>query len=150
MDILQANLHPTTRKLVPDEIQTRLRSSIPQDVQDLLQHLQPRAEPLMAEAVNLLKNRGKAEANSLIKILEDQRNMVLQSLEPNEAASQAELSLKDENQKQRTADMKYQRDWLANVDGDPEREPARIREFYSVKAHRIEPVGLVYLRPNKE
>ena len=35
----------------------------------------------------------------------------------------------------------------ANVDGDLAREPARIRDFYTVKSHRIEPVGLVYLWP---
>jgi hypothetical protein len=27
------------------------------------------------------------------------------------------------------------------------RDPSHIREFYSVKSHRIEPVGLVYLMP---
>ena len=38
-------------------------------------------------------------------------------------------------------------DSLANVDGDLEREPVRIRDFYTVKSHRIEPLGLVYLWP---
>jgi hypothetical protein len=49
--------------------------------------------------------------------------------------------------KQRKADMKYWEDWLANVEGDLEREPARIRDFYTVKSHRVEPLGIVYLWP---
>ena len=49
--------------------------------------------------------------------------------------------------KQREADMKHWESWLTNVDGDLEREPARIREFYTVQSHRIEPVGIVYLWP---
>ncbi len=32
-------------------------------------------------------------------------------------------------------------------DLDLEREPQRIREFYEVRAPRVEPVGLVYLWP---
>lgn len=55
--------------------------------------------------------------------------------------------LNDDEQKQRLADIKHWEAWLANVDGDLTREPARIREFYSVQSHRIEPVGLVYLMP---
>jgi hypothetical protein len=44
--------------------------------------------------------------------------------------------------------MKYWEDWLANVEGDLEREPARIRDFYTVKSHRVEPLGIVYLWPS--
>ena len=36
---------------------------------------------------------------------------------------------------------------LEQFDRDLEREPQRIREFYEVRAKRIEPVGLVYLWP---
>lgn len=29
-------------------------------------------------------------------------------------------------------------------------EPSRIKEFYTMKSHRIEPVGLVYLCPQEQ
>ena len=36
---------------------------------------------------------------------------------------------------------------LEQFDRDLEQEPQRIRDFYEVRATRIEPVGLVYLWP---
>lgn len=36
---------------------------------------------------------------------------------------------------------------LAQFDRELEQEPQRIRDFYEVRARRIEPVGLVYLWP---
>jgi hypothetical protein len=68
-------------------------------------------------------------------------------LSKNKNLQQLELGLNDDEQKQRLSDIKHWESWLANVDGDLEREPARIREFYQVKSHRIEPIGLVYLMP---
>ena len=59
-----------------------------------------------------------------------------------------QLGLNDDEQRQKQNDIQYWQDWLANVEGDLEREPARIREFYTVNSHRIEPVGLVYLMPH--
>ena len=37
---------------------------------------------------------------------------------------------------------------LAQFDRDLETEPARIREFYEVRAKRVEPIRLVYLWPD--
>lgn len=36
---------------------------------------------------------------------------------------------------------------LKQFDSDLEREPERIRQFYEVRARRVEPVGLIYLWP---
>jgi hypothetical protein len=36
---------------------------------------------------------------------------------------------------------------LDQFDRDLEHEPARIADFYEVRARRVEPVGLVYLWP---
>ena len=38
-------------------------------------------------------------------------------------------------------------EWLANVEGDLQGEPQRVRKFYEVASFRIEPVGLAYLWP---
>ena len=59
------------------------------------------------------------------------------------------MGLNDDEQRQKESDIRYWQAWLENVDGDLAREPARIRDFYTVKSHRIEPVGLVYLWPEK-
>ncbi len=44
-------------------------------------------------------------------------------------------------------DMNSWRTRLEQFDRDLEQEPRRIREFYEVRARRVEPVGLVYLWP---
>ena len=49
--------------------------------------------------------------------------------------------------RQLDADMRHWRRRLARFERDLEREPARIREFYEIRARRVEPVGLVYLWP---
>jgi hypothetical protein len=83
----------------------------------------------------------------MVRVLEDQRARVLKQLD-NTKLVQIEFAFDDDQErKQFVANRKYWEGWLLNVDGDLEREPRRIREFYKVKSSRIEPVGLVYLWP---
>jgi superfamily II DNA/RNA helicase len=147
MELLQQNLGPNQQHDVPAATRERIASSIRGDVEDLRSHLQPRGEEALADAVKKLQSRGDAESSELTRILQDQRKRVMAELAKNKDLQQLELGLNDDEQKQRLADIKHWESWLANVDGDLEREPTRIREFYSVKSHRIEPVGLVYLVP---
>ena len=53
------------------------------------------------------------------------------------------------NEERRTleSNRRYWQRWLDNVDGDLDREPARIREFYAARFHRVDPVGIAYLTP---
>ena len=60
---------------------------------------------------------------------------------------QLTLGFDEDEKRQLEADVRSWRSRLAQFDRDLEREPDRIREFYEVKASRIEPVGLVYLWP---
>ena len=53
----------------------------------------------------------------------------------------------DDERRQLESDMRSWRTRLQQFDRDLEREPRRIREFYEVRAQRVEPVGLVYLWP---
>jgi hypothetical protein len=149
MQLLRENLAPDRQTPAADEILSRLSESISRDIEDLLAHLQPRAEECMKEAVEKLTSRGVTEAKELVRLLEDQRKRVQAELFATEGASQMELGLNDEEQKQRAADIRYWQTWLANVEGDLASEPDRIRELYTVKSHRIEPIGLVYLWPAK-
>jgi hypothetical protein len=147
MELLQENLGPEGRRPVPEETRAHLAAAITRDVEELHAHLQPRGEAALADAVQKLEARGEAEAKELTRVLEDQRRRVLIELERNKDWQRQELGLNDEEASQRRADIKYWESWLENVEGDLEREPARIRGFYCVQSHRIEPVGVVYLWP---
>lgn len=147
LELLQQHLGPDQQHEVPGPLAGQIRASIRRDVEDLRAHLQPRGEDALADAVKKLSTRGTAEATELTRILQDQRKRVMAELTKNKDLQQGELGLNDDEQKQRLADIKHWEAWLANVDGDLEREPVRIRDFYSVQSHRIEPVGLVYLMP---
>lgn len=61
-------------------------------------------------------------------------------------AFQLELKLDDER-RQHESNRRYWQQWLDNIAGDLDREPARIRAFYAASTFRIEPVGIAYLWP---
>ena len=63
---------------------------------------------------------------------------------------QLALEFNDDEKRQREADMASWRTRLTQFDRDLETEPARIREFYDVRAERVEPIRLVYLWPDTE
>jgi len=148
MQVLRQNLGSDALREPPAEVLSRLAEALPRDIEELLSHLQPRAEETMADAVRQLAARGEAEAGELIKLLEDQRRRVNENLRKyRDNTSQMTLGFDDDQLRQMDSDARRWEHWLANVEGDLQREPARIREFYTVKSHRIEPVGLVYLWP---
>ncbi len=155
MALLQKSLAPGVAQTLPEATRTQLAASIQQDVGELHAHLQTRGTAALEDAQNKLTKRGEEEAAGLVKILEDQRKRVQAELDKADLDwMQTTLPLDEERRKQeeaerkqRKADMRYWEDWLANVDKDLQDEPVRIQDFYSVKSHRIEPLGLVYLWP---
>ncbi len=64
-----------------------------------------------------------------------------------EGLKQLTLDFDEEEKRQVESDMRSWRSRLEQFERDLEREPQRIREFYEVRAKRVEPVGLVYLWP---
>lgn len=129
------------------QVKAQLEQSIPQDIQELLSHLEARGEEIRGEAVLALSERGRIESDEMVKVLNGQRERVLKQMK-DPRGLQLELELDDEQErKQYAANRKYWEKWLINVEGDLQREPQRIRDFYGVKSARIEPVGLVYLWP---
>ena len=148
LELLRRHLGLHSSIELPPSAVASLTASMSQDVAELHEHLRPRAEAALADAVTKLNTRGEAEARELTRVLQDQRRRVVAGLEKNRNWREQELGLNDEETRQREADIKHWGAWLTNVDGDLEREPGRIREFYTVKSHRIEPVGLVYLIPS--
>ena len=127
----------------------RLLESATQDITDLLPQLEERAKQVARSAAGALRDRGESEAQQLRATLERQRQRVAAELAKHEAADdQLTLGLTDDEERQRQADVAAWRRRLTQFDHDLETEPPRIREFYEVRARRVEPVGLVYLWPD--
>ena len=145
-DLLEAAMRPEGRGRVPEIVAARLQAAIPRDIEDLLSHLEERGLAAKADAEELLTKRGLAEAESMRRILEDQRRRVAAEL-GRTADQQLFFDFPELERRQVESNRRYWQRWLENVDGDLQREPARILDFYKVTSFRIEPVGLAYLWP---
>ncbi len=64
-----------------------------------------------------------------------------------EKYEQLALGLDDAARRQLEMNMRYWPTRLKQFDRDLEQEPQRVRDFYEVRAKRVEPIGLVYLWP---
>lgn len=148
LELLDESLTAGTQREPSEIIQRKLLDTAPSDVESLLPQLETRAGELAASAVDRLRQRGEREATQLRDILERQRKRVLEELDRYEQnARQLTLDLDDEEKRQLEADVRSWRIRLEQFERDLAHEPDRIRQFYEVKATRIEPVGLVYLWP---
>ena len=129
-------------------VQRRLLDAAARDIAELLPQLEPRAEEIAARAVDKLRERGEREAGDLRETLDQQRKRVLDELARyDKTAQQLRLGFNDEEWRQLESDVRSWRLRLDQFDRDLATEPDRIREFYEVRARRVEPVGLVYLWP---
>src|SRR3954467_12325553 len=93
-----------------------------------------------------LVNRGEEEARSLSELLDQQRLRIAKAAKdfnPN----QLTLDLVPEERREREADRRHWQTRLGRLERELRGEPQRLRESYVVRAHRLEPVGLVYLWP---
>ncbi|HRY14942.1 MAG: DISARM system SNF2-like helicase DrmD [Candidatus Competibacteraceae bacterium] len=147
LDLLEAALSSPQADAVHSTIQARLREILPQDLADLLPHLQQRGEVLARETESQLQQRGAKEAREMRAILEEQQKRLAETARKYQADSQLTLGFNEEEQRQLEANRRHWDKRLNALAGELEREPARIREVYAVRATRLEPVGLVYLWP---
>ena len=148
LDLLERSLGDSGGHMPGEAIQRKLLDAAPSDIDEFLPQLKPRAEELAALAVEKLRTRGERESKDLREILERQRERVREELAKHEGDfEQFTLGFDAEAKRQLESDMRSWRSRLEQFDRDLEQEPARIREFYEVRARRIEPVGLVYLWP---
>ncbi|MEX2555579.1 MAG: DISARM system SNF2-like helicase DrmD [Actinomycetota bacterium] len=131
-----------------DAIRDKLLDAAAGDIAELLPQLEPRAQELVAAATDKLRSRGERERKDLVETLERQRERVIAELAKHEKDhKQLTLDFDVEERRQLEANMGFWKTRLKQFDQDLETEPQRIRDFYEVRAHRIEPVGLVYLWP---
>jgi len=149
IELLEQSITDPGIHMPSESIEKKLLESASQDIGELLPHLEPRANELAEIAIDKLRNRGVQEERTLQQILERQRDRVREELVKYEGgqSGQLRLNFRDEETRQLDADMRSWRVRLKQFDRDLEREPQRIRDFYEVRARRIEPVGLVYLWP---
>ena len=133
----------------PNEtIRQRLLKTAPRDIAELRPQLEPRADELRVKATDQLRERGQREAEELRDTLIRQRERVRAELRRHDTqAVQLALDLDIEDHRQMEANKRSWKHRLEQFDRDLEREPERIRNFYRVRAHRVEPVALVYLWP---
>ena len=138
-------------KAVPAGILKRLTGMTPHDVRDLVPELGARAEAALADAKKELGKRGVEEAKNLRELLEQQRKRIEvkaaefdKAYDPNAPMLPGLLQ---EEFAQMRADRRHWNERLARLAREIESEPARLRQGFEVKAHRLEPVGLLYLWP---
>jgi hypothetical protein len=136
---------PRLREVDP-QLKRRFQAHAPQDVQELLKHLERRAATLTERAERDLHKRGEQEAEAMRSLLETQRDRIAAQEQTHRQGYQMEM-FKPEELRQVEADRRHWRIRLAQLAQEMETEPARIREIYQIRASRIEPVGLVYLWP---
>lgn len=148
MKLLVSTLGASDRPVPNETIQRKLLATAARDIEDLLPQLEPRAEELRRLAAEKLRGRGERESKELREILERQRERVQEQLAKHESQFlQLTLDFGDDEKRQLEVNMRSWRSRLEQFAQDLAGEPQRIRDFYEVRAQRIEPVGLVYLWP---
>ena len=134
---------------VDPHTQAQLIGSIARDIAELRPVLDIRAEEARADAQKQLDNRAEVEAKEMVRILQTHRDRVRKQLEASGDDAQLEFDFKGLELRQIRENRDYWHRWLETVDASLKSEPQRIRDFYAVATTRVEPVGLVYLWPNR-
>ena len=148
LDLLERSLGDHGRRSPGEAILRKLLDVALRDIKELLPQLEPRAEELAELAIEKLRKRGEREERDLRETLERQRERVREELTKHELDfTQFTFEFGNEEKRQLESDMRSWRSRLAQFERDLEREPRRVRDFYEVRAKRMEPVGLVYLWP---
>jgi ERCC4-related helicase len=137
-------------KLTPT-VTEQLRKSAPQDIGELLEHLETRGHEYAEEAEQKLVSRGEAEAKAMREILETQQKHIANEVRRVEKLNpyQKLLDFGDDQDEllQLDANKKFWSKRLDQIREELKTEPERIQELYTVIARRVEPIGLVYLWP---
>ncbi|MFT8775154.1 MAG: DISARM system SNF2-like helicase DrmD [Gluconacetobacter liquefaciens] len=135
-----------TAREAPAAAIARIQALIAQDIADLTPALEGIANERLTTVKAQLAKRGEEEARSLASLLEQQRDRIgkaSKEFNPN----QLTLDLVPEERREREADRRHWQTRLARLEEELRDEPKRLHDSYEVKAHRLEPVGIVYLWP---
>ena len=130
----------------PASAVARVQSLVAQDIADLTPALEAIANERLTEVKAQLAKRGDEEARSLAGLLEQQQKRIAKASQEFNP-EQLTLDLVPEERREREADRRHWQTRLSRLEQELRDEPKRLRESYDVKAHRLEPVGIVYLWP---
>jgi NH3-dependent NAD+ synthetase len=147
--LLESSLADPNLQNVPPSLVQLLQQQADEDIKQLIPHLESTGQILAAKAEKQLTARGEKEAGEMKKILEQQQQRIRQQQEITEEKS-VQLSIPNlavEEERQIEADRRHWEKRLEELAEEIKTEPERIQATYSVKAKRLEPVGLVYLWP---
>jgi ERCC4-related helicase len=131
------------------QIITRLTATADSDLTDLRPALEAHAAEIAASETIELAKVGDVESKSLRELLQAQKRRIADTRKDAERrAAELQLDLFSPAEKEQlTLDRRHWETKLERIERDLETEPKRIRDGYTVVAHRLEPVGLVYLWP---
>ncbi len=130
----------------PTSVIENVQAWMRRDLADLVPALEDIAEARLAEVTKQLAQRGEDEAKSLASLLEQQRNRIAVAAKEFNP-DQLRLDLVPEERRERESDKRHWETRTNRLQRELETEPRRLREAYAVRAHRLEPVGVVYLWP---
>jgi hypothetical protein len=125
----------------------RLHALARHDADDLEPELIRRAALRLAEVTKDLAARGDAEATSLADLLRGQRDRISKAAATPDDLQLSLPGIAEEERRQREQDRRHWAGRVQELERELESEPERVRAGYAVRAHRLEPVGLVYLWP---
>ncbi len=131
----------------PEGAQERVLKHIQKDIFDLRPGLELSATERLTRSKAQLLERGKREAEEMRKLLEAQRQRISKAAKDFDPNQLALPGIADDERRERIADRKHWEQRLANIEKELAEEPARVQAAYDVVAHRIEPIGLLYLWP---
>jgi len=103
-----------------------------------------RALAAAAKAAADLADTAQREAKALAAILAGQRARIAAGVH---GTDQLAFDLEGEEQRQRERDRDHWQRRLTDIEREIADEPAQVIKRYSIKARRIEPIGVVYLWP---
>jgi hypothetical protein len=147
LDELEAALKET--EVPPSDVVERLLAGVQKDLADLRPALEERAQAAAELARQDLADIAMREATALKDLLTAQRDR-LRKAAAGKDSDQLELELSDSaERRQRLADRRHWQQRLYALERELIDEPKRVAESYSVRAQRLEPVGIVYLWPRQ-
>jgi hypothetical protein len=147
---LLPQLEPRAEELATVAID-KLKKRGEREGKDLREILERQRQRVLEE----LAKSDRGELEDAKRLEQEEEKLKQRSLFEDDEPHRAEATQRLEDERRELREAKRQlelnvRSWrtrLEQFNHDLEREPQRIREFYEVRAKRVEPIGLVYLWP---
>ncbi len=135
-------------RAAPNMAVARIQILVERDIADLSPAFERIAMDRLGKVKVELAKRGETEAKLLTELLDQQRKRIAKAnaeFDPNQLLLPG---IAEGERRERDADRRHWQNRLERLESEFRNEPARIRASYNVHAHRLEPVGLVYLWPS--